>query len=437
MVTFADIKNKKKAVAVVGLGYVGLPLAVALAKYFDVIGFDISQERIAELKRGQDSTREVDFAQLKAHSIFFTTEAAELKRAGIIIVTVPTPIDHHHKPDLTPVISATYTVGANMSSGSVVIYESTVYPGVTEDLCVPILQKTSNLILGQNFAVGYSPERINPGDKLHTLETVTKVVAASDQATLKLLARVYGLVVKAGIHRAPSIKVAEAAKAIENTQRDINIALMNELSLIFERLNIDTLSVLEAAGTKWNFLPFRPGLVGGHCIGVDPYYLTYKAEEVGYHPEIILAGRRVNDNMGKYVAAACVKLLIKLDARIVGARVGILGITFKENIPDIRNSRVVDIIAELREFGITTLVHDPMAYATETMHEYNITLTSMNKLNNLDALILAVPHEQYHALRPEDLRALFRKQEKALVMDIKGFWDKQQLQQAGFTVWRL
>ena len=436
MTSLDDLLQKKSAVAVVGLGYVGLPLAVALSRHFDVIGFDINRARVTALNAGHDATNEVDDADLASSCAKLTDDPAELARAGVIIVAVPTPVDTHRRPDLTPVIGASRTVGRHMTRGSVICYESTVYPGVTEDVCVPLLEQESGLNFPDDFTVGYSPERINPGDKVHRLESICKIVSGSDFATCELLARVYGTVVKAGIHRASSIKVAEAAKVIENTQRDINIALMNELSMIFNKLGIDTLEVLEAAGSKWNFLPFRPGLVGGHCIGVDPYYLTYKAEEIGCHPEVILAGRRINDGMGKYVAETCVKRLINANRRVKGARVGILGFTFKENVPDIRNTRVVDIIAELKEYGVSALVHDPEADPAEAMREYGQQLLPMNDFNNLDALILAVAHEKFRALGVAEIRGMFE-DSRVTLLDIKGFWQKNVLQEAGFDLWRL
>ena len=350
---------------------------------------------------------------------------------------MPTPIDEHRSPDLTPVVGASHTVGRHMPKGCVVVYESTVYPGLTEEICVPILEQESGLTYGTDFTVGYSPERINPGDKVHTLETIKKIVSGSDQATANLLAQVYGSVVKAGIHRASSIKVAEAAKVIENTQRDLNIALMNELAIIFERLGIDTLEVLEAAGTKWNFLPFRPGLVGGHCIGVDPYYLTFKAEEMGFHPEVILAGRRTNDNMGKYVAECLVKRLIKNGNVVSGARVGILGFTFKENVPDLRNTRVVDVIRELKEYNVVPLVHDAEADPAEAMREYGQELVDLDQLRDLDAVLLAVSHKAYAALTPEDIKARCKDGNKAVLMDVKGFFDPQTMRAAGIDYWRL
>ena len=436
MVSFDSLLQKKSSIAVVGLGYVGLPLAVALSRHFDVIGFDINAARIGALNKGHDATNEVEDTALACCTVRFTSNATELDKAGIIIVAVPTPVDSHRTPDLTPVISASRTVGRHMSKGCVVCYESTVYPGVTEDECIPLLAQESDLRFPEDFTVGYSPERINPGDKVHRLEAIRKVVSGSDAATADLLVLVYGAVVTAGIHRASCIKVAEAAKVIENTQRDINIALMNELALISDRLGIDTLEVLEAAGSKWNFLPFRPGLVGGHCIGVDPYYLTYKAEEIGCHPEVILAGRRINDGMGKYVAEICIKRLINADRCVSGARVGILGFTFKENVPDIRNTRVVDIIAELREYGISVLIHDPEADPAEAMREYGQELLPLDALKDLVALILAVPHEEFKALGVDALKAMFSGKPVTLI-DIKSFWNKRAMLDAGFALWRL
>ena len=436
MISFDDLLSQKSSVAVIGLGYVGLPLAVALARHFSVIGFDINVARVEALKNGHDATREVEDEALAASGVRFASDPAVLMEAGVIIVAVPTPVDSHRTPDLSPVIGASRTVGRHMSKGCVVCYESTVYPGVTEDECIPILTKESGLRFPEDFTVGYSPERINPGDKVHRLETIRKVVAGCDAATADLLVQVYGSVVTAGIHRASSIKVAEAAKVIENTQRDINIALMNELSMIFNRMHIDTLEVLEAAGSKWNFLPFRPGLVGGHCIGVDPYYLTYKAEEMGCHPEMILAGRRINDSMGKYVAEACVKRLISANKHVKGARVGVLGFTFKENVPDIRNTRVVDIIAELKEYGIIPIVHDPEADVAEAMHEYGQELLPLGALKNLDALILAVSHDNFESIDAAVIRSMFAAA-PVVLLDIKGAWNKQEMLAVGFSFWRL
>ena len=436
MVTIEDLRQKKSAVAIVGLGYVGLPLAVSLSHHFTVIGFDINSARVEALKKGHDATNEVDDASLAAARVRFSCDPESLREAGVIIVAVPTPIDSHRRPDLTPVVGASRTVGRHMRKGCVVCYESTVYPGVTEDECVPLLERESGMKFPQDFTVGYSPERINPGDKVHRLETIKKIVSGSDAATADLLAGVYGAVVRAGIHRASCIRVAEAAKVIENTQRDINIALMNELALIFNRMGIDTLEVLEAAGSKWNFLPFRPGLVGGHCIGVDPYYLTWKAEEIGCHPEVILAGRRINDDMGKYVAETCVKRLIRAGKTVRGARVGILGFTFKENVPDIRNTRVVDILAELEEYGVSPVVHDPQADPAEAMREYGREIVGLDAFRDLDAVILAVAHREFAAIDAQAIRAMCGGKPVTL-LDIKGFWDRQAMLDAGFDLWRL
>jgi UDP-N-acetyl-D-galactosamine dehydrogenase len=437
MVRFEDLQSRRTPLAVVGLGYVGLPLVVALARHFDVIGFDISTERVRELASGRDRTNEVAPDALAACEAAYTADPKELKRAGVIIVAVPTPIDANNAPDLRPVVGASRTVGENLTPGAVVCYESTVYPGLTEEVCVPLLEDRSGLACGRDFFVGYSPERINPGDKVHTLETIVKVVAGQDKPTLDLLDAVYSAVVKAGTHRASSIKVAEAAKVIENTQRDLNIALMNELSLLFGRMGIDTLEVLQAAGTKWNFLPFRPGLVGGHCIGVDPYYLTFKAQSVGYRPEVILAGRRINDSMGKHVAEVAVKRMIGCGCLIKGAKVGVLGLTFKENVPDLRNSKVVDVVRELAEFGVEVLVHDPMADPLEAHEEYGLTLAGLERFTGLNALILAVSHQAFAALTPRDLAAMFANPAGAPLLDIKGVLDPAAMRRAGFDYWRL
>ncbi|MDR0239367.1 MAG: nucleotide sugar dehydrogenase [Deltaproteobacteria bacterium] len=437
MITLNELTERKRPLAVVGLGYVGLPLAVAFAGHCNVIGLDVNAARIAELREGRDHTREVEAAVLREAKICYTADPAELAQAGVIIVAVPTPIDSHRNPDLRPVLGASATVGRHMSGGSVIVYESTVYPGLTEEICLPILEKESGLKLGRDFALGYSPERINPGDKVHTLASIVKIVAASDASVADLLAGLYGLVVKAGVHKASGIRVAEAAKVIENTQRDLNIALMNEFAIIFQRMGIDTLDVLEAAGTKWNFLPFRPGLVGGHCIGVDPYYLTFKAEELGYHPQVILAGRRINDGMGKYLAETAVKQLIRMGVRVGTAKVGILGFTFKEDVPDLRNTRVIDMVRELEEYGVSVVVHDPEAAPEEALHEYGQTLSPLEELQDLDALILAVPHKAYRSLSPADLRARFARPDRALLMDVKGFFGREALAEAGISLWRL
>lgn len=437
MTNFEQLRAREKPLAVVGLGYVGLPLATAFGRELDVIGFDINERRVAELKTGKDHTREVSGNDLAAAGIAFTSDPAALKKAGVIVVAVPTPIDSHRNPDLTPVVSASVLVGRNLSPGCVVVYESTVYPGLTEEICVPILERESGLKAGADFAYGYSPERINPGDKVHTLKTVTKIVAGSDAATTDLLASLYGSIVTAGVHRASSIRVAEAAKVIENTQRDLNIALMNELAIIFGRMGLDTREVLEAAGSKWNFLPFRPGLVGGHCIGVDPYYLTFKAEELGFHPEVILAGRRINDRMGKYVAESAIKRLIAAGRKINGCRIGVLGLTFKENVPDLRNSRVIDLIRELEDYGATVLVSDAEADAAEARDIYGVELLPLQALSNLDAIILAVSHDAYANLDPVTLKSWFAAPDAGVVLDVKGILNPAGVARAGLDYWRL
>ena len=393
----------RERIAVIGLGYVGLPLSVALARNFETIGFDLDPERIAELHSGKDRTREVAPGILESSPLVLTADAESLSGRSIYIVTVPTPIDERNRPDFSAILSACALVGPNLSPGSIVVFESTVYPGVTEDICGPALEKSSGLRCGSDFKLGYSPERINPGDKDHPLEKIVKVVAGQDEETLERLVAVYGSVVEAGIHRAPSIKVAEAAKVIENTQRDVNIALMNEISKICELAGIRSADVLAAAGTKWNFLKFHPGLVGGHCIGVDPYYLTAKAEELGHHPEVILSGRRINDGMGAYVGEHVVRLLARHDLPLKKARVAILGFTFKENVPDIRNSKVIDIYAKLRSYGIEPLVHDPLADRDAMLDEYGISLCEWGELQSVNALVLAVPHAAYDVMGPDEL----------------------------------
>lgn len=420
MVTVEHIQHKTSCVAVVGLGYVGLPLLLQLAKHFRTIGFDISQRRISELSHTYDRTHEVSKETLQTIQTHYSSNPTDLQQADIIIVAVPTPIDAYRNPDLTPLTNATHIVAQNMRQGCIVVYESTVYPGATEDVCMPLLEEISGYTCGKDFTVGYSPERINPGDTVHTLENITKIVSGSDKRTTDILSQLYGTIIHAGIHKASCIKVAEAAKVIENTQRDLNIALMNELAIIFDKLGIDTLEVLEAAGTKWNFLPFRPGLVGGHCIGVDPYYLTRKAEEVGYHPQVILAGRRINDEMGKYVTETCIKLLIKQNVLINKARVGILGLTFKEDVSDLRNTRVVDIVKELKDYGVTPLVHDPLVDAADALHEYGLHLEPFSAVTNLDALILAVPHKEYLQYSAQTFLSCFKNPHTAILMDVKG-----------------
>ena len=435
MSIYEDLVNKKEKLSLVGLGYVGMPIAVAFAKKVQVIGFDINESKIKMYKKGVDMTREVGDEALKETTVDFTSDASRLKEAKFHIVAVPTPVNDDHTPDLTPVESATRTLGKNLTKGSIVVYESTVYPGVTEEICVPILEKESGLKCGIDFKVGYSPERINPGDKVHRLETIVKIVSGMDRESLEEIAKTYELVVEAGVHRAESIKVAEAAKVIENSQRDINIAFMNELSIIFNKMGIDTQAVLKAAGTKWNFLKFYPGLVGGHCIGVDPYYLTYKAEQLGYHSQVILSGRRINDDMGKYVAENAVKRLIKSDKNIKGAKVAILGITFKENCPDTRNSKVVDIIKELKEYEINPIVVDPVADKDEAKRLYGIELDTMDKLVDLDALIIATSHEEFKAITMKEYDKMFK--DKKVIVDVKGILNRDEYQKANYNYWRL
>ncbi len=423
-------------IAVVGLGYVGLPLAVEFGKKYRTIGFDVSDAKVDAYRRGEDPTGEVDGEALRgAQSLMFTTDAAMLKQADFLVVAVPTPVDDAHKPDLRPLLSASESVGRNLKPGATVVFESTVYPGVTEDVCVPVIERFSGLRWKEGFFVGYSPERINPGDKDRTLTKIVKVVAGDGAETLERVANTYGSVVTAGVHRASSIKVAEAAKVIENTQRDLNIALMNELSIIFHRLGIDTLEVLQAAGTKWNFLPFRPGLVGGHCIGVDPYYLTYKAETIGYHPQVILAGRRINDGMGKFVAEQTVKSMLQSGFRVKGEDVIVLGLTFKENCPDIRNTRVIDVVHELESYGLNVHVHDPVADANDTSHEYGIALTPWDRLPRSPAIVAAVAHREFSQRPVADF--VGKLQPGGVFVDVKCMADAAALQSHGVQVWRL
>jgi UDP-N-acetyl-D-galactosamine dehydrogenase len=426
----------KNKIAIVGLGYVGLPLAAHLSRHFKVIGYDINEANVSELKKGHDRTMELSDGELKKAKIKFTSKLAELPACKLFIVAVPTPVDHFHVPDLGAIENASAIIGRCMSPGSCVVYESTVYPGVTEDVCVPILERESGLKFGKDFTMGYSPERINPGDKVHTVNNTIKIISASDAATLDLLEGIYGAVVKVGLHRASSIKVAEAAKVIENTQRDINIALMNELAIIFNKMGIDTLEVLEAAGTKWNFLPFRPGLVGGHCIGVDPYYLTYKAESIGYRPEVILAGRRINDNMGKYIAERAIKMMIAADIQVRKARVAVLGLSFKENVPDLRNTRVIDIINELKDYGVEVLAHDPLADQEEARYHYNLELVSLKDIKDVDAVVLAVAHRNYQEIGLKRIAGLCRKGQPIL-LDIKAIFEPETASSAGINYWRL
>ena len=439
MSLYEKIVNGEEKISLVGLGYVGMPIAVAFSKKVKVVGFDLNAKKIELYKNGIDPTNEVGNDAIKACAVDFTADESKLKEAKFHIVAVPTPVNDDHTPDLSPVEGASEIVGRNLQKGSIVVYESTVYPGVTEDVCVPILERESGLKCGVDFKVGYSPERINPGDKVHRLETITKIVSGMDEETLDEVAKVYELVVEAGVHRAESIKVAEAAKVIENSQRDINIAFMNELSIIFNKMGIDTQSVLKAAGTKWNFLKFYPGLVGGHCIGVDPYYLTYKAEEMGYHSQIILSGRRINDDMGKYVAESTVKNLIQADVSIKNAKVAILGFTFKENCPDTRNTKIVDIYNELKEYGITAQIADPAADADEAKRLYGIEFVDMASIQNCDAVILAVAHEQFKGLSAADFDKMFKAGDNStkVLVDIKGLLDRKEYEAAGYNYWRL
>ena len=435
---YEKLVSGEEKLSLVGLGYVGMPIAVAFARKIKVVGFDLNEKKIELYKSGIDPTNEVGNDVLKNTKVDFTADPSKLKEAKFHIVAVPTPVNDDHTPDLTPVEGASRILGQNLTKGSVVVFESTVYPGVTEDICVPILEKESGLKCGVDFKIGYSPERINPGDKVHRLETITKIVSGMDEETLDTVAKVYELVVEAGVYRADSIKVAEAAKVIENSQRDINIAFMNELSIIFNKMGIDTKSVLEAAGTKWNFLKFQPGLVGGHCIGVDPYYLTYKAEELGYHSQIILSGRRINDDMGKYVAESMVKNLIKADIPVKGAKVAILGFTFKENCPDTRNTKVIDIYKELGEYGITPIVVDPAADADEAKRLYGITFDTMDAVKNMDAVIVAVAHKEFLSLDKEKISAFFDpNHSKKVFMDIKGLFDRKEYLTEDYIYWRL
>ena len=439
MSIYRKIVNRETKLALVGLGYVGMPIAVEFAKHVNVIGFDVNANKIAAYKRGVDPTLEVGDEIIKESKVDWTNDETRLQEAQFIIVAVPTPVNADTTPDLSFVISSSEIVGRNLTKDSIIVYESTVYPGVTEETCIPILEKQSGLKCGVDFKVGYSPERINPGDKIHRLTTIKKIVSGMDSETLEEIANVYRIVVEAGVHKASSIKVAEAAKVIENSQRDINIAFMNELSIIFNVMGIDTLEVLEAAGTKWNFLNFRPGLVGGHCIGIDPYYLTYRAEQFGYHSQIILSGRRINDNMGKYIAEQTVKLLIQADKSIRHARVGCLGITFKEDCPDARNSKIIDILKELSEYGINPLVYDPIVDAKDVLKFYCVELVSLDQFRDLDCVIIAVAHSEFKALSNEDIDAMFRNEpnERKVIVDVKGIRDKDELRENGYRYWRL
>lgn len=434
---YKKLLSRSESLSLVGLGYVGMPIAVEFAKRgVNVIGFDLNATKIKIYKSGIDPTKEVGNDVIKNTTVEFTADEKDLRRAKFHIVAVPTPVNNDHTPDLTPVESASEILGRNLTKGSIVVFESTVYPGVTEDICVPILERESGLQCGIDFKIGYSPERINPGDKVHRLSTITKIVSGMDQETLDTVANVYEIVVDAGVHRAESIKVAEAAKVIENSQRDINIAFMNELSIIFNKMGIDTKSVLEAAGTKWNFLKFYPGLVGGHCIGVDPYYLTYKAEKMGYHSQIILSGRRINDDMGKYVAENVVKTLIAADKSVKGAKVAILGFTFKENCPDTRNTKIIDIVKELNEYGIEPVITDSTADAVEAKKLYNVDFIDMKSIKKMDAVVLAVAHTEFASLTMEQIGSFFGEGKKVL-LDLKGLLNRKEYEAAGYSYWRL
>jgi UDP-N-acetyl-D-glucosamine/UDP-N-acetyl-D-galactosamine dehydrogenase len=430
------IKSKSETISILGLGYVGLPLAIEFSKKVKVIGFDVNSKKVDTYKAGIDVTKEVGNEEVKNTSVFFTSSEADLKNANFHIIAVPTPINMDKTPDLKPLIGASELLGRNLNKGSIVVYESTVYPGVTEDVCVPVLEKLSGLKCGIDFKVGYSPERINPGDKTHTLTKILKIVSGMDEETLNEIAHVYSIIIEAGVYKAESIKVAEAAKVIENSQRDINIAFMNELAIIFNKMGIDTKSVLKAAGTKWNFINMSPGLVGGHCIGIDPYYLTYKAEQLGYNPQVILAGRRINDSMGKYISENTVKQLIKADKQIKGARILLLGLTFKENVPDTRNTRVIDIITELLEYGVNVCVVDPAADKEEAFKEYGITIEDFDSVDNFDAIIAAVPHREFQKINLEELKRKYNS-DKFVLMDVKGMFDLEEARKSGYTYWRL
>lgn len=437
---YKRILEGKEKIALIGLGYVGMPIAVAFSKRTKVIGFDLNKEKIQIYLSGIDPTNEVGDDVIRTCNVEFTSDEEKLKQAKFHIVAVPTPVNADHTPDLSPVISASKIVGRNLVKGAIVVYESTVYPGVTEEICVPVLEETSGLKCGVDFKVGYSPERINPGDKLHRLDNIVKIVSGMDEESLKTIADIYSLVVDAGVYKAESIKVAEAAKVIENSQRDINIAFMNELSIIFNRMNIDTSAVLEAAGTKWNFLNFSPGLVGGHCIGVDPYYLTYKAEQLGYHSQIILSGRRINDDMGKYVAESLIKKLIAADISIKQAKIAILGFTFKENCPDTRNTKIIDIVKELKEYGISPVIADPEADIKEVKAIYDINIKSIHDICDCDAIILAVAHNKFKQYTIKDIDNFYRndrENQKKVLIDIKGILNKQEYDSNNYIYWRL
>lgn len=440
MEIYNKLLNKEAKLAVIGLGYVGMPIAISFAKHIDTIGYDYNPKKIELYKEGVDPTKEVGDDAIKETDLEFTNDAAKLKEACFLIVSVPTPINHDKTPDLTPVTSATRTIGQNLSKGSIVVYESTVYPGVTEDVCIPILEEESGLTHGVDFVVGYSPERINPGDKVHTLETITKIVSSSIPEYLDEIGKVYEIVVKAGVHKAPSIKVAEAAKVVENSQRDINIAFMNELALAFDRMGIDSKDVIDAMNTKWNALGFTPGLVGGHCIGVDPYYFVYQAENLGYHSQIISNGRQINDGMGEFIADKLIKELIRTGKTPIDSNVVILGLTFKEHTPDTRNSKVNDIIKRLREYDIKPTIVDPWASAEDAQAEYGVSLTDLAGVKDADAILLAVGHDEFKALSFEEITALFNQDlanDKRILLDVKSILNKEAFTEAGYSFWRL
>lgn len=435
---YEKLMRREESLSVVGLGYVGMPIAVAFAKKLNVVGFDVNKAKIELYKKGYDPTKEVGDEVIKLTTVRFTSDEAVLKEAKFHIISVPTPINKDKTPDLTAVIEASKAVGRSLTPGAVVVYESTVYPGVTEEICIPVLEKQSGLKCVKDFKVGYSPERINPGDKVHRLETIVKIISGIDDETLETVAKVYELVVEAGVYKAESIKVAEAAKVIENSQRDINIAFMNELSIVFNKIGIDTKHVLSAAATKWNFLNFRPGLVGGHCIGVDPYYLTYKAEQLGYHSQVILSGRRINDDMGTYVAENTVKTLIRADIPIKKANVAILGFTFKENVPDTRNTKIIDIIRELSQYGIFPTVSDPIADPDEADRLYGVRFAPLSDIRDVDAIILAVAHRDYKAMNTADFRRMYRQDlNKKVMIDVKGMLDRKACMTEGYFYWSL
>lgn len=434
---FERLKQRDEKVSVIGLGYVGLPVAIEFAKKYSVIGYDVNKQKLDTYLRGIDVTEEVGDQAIKDTTLQFTNDEQQLRNCKFHIVAVPTPINSDKTPNLAPIISASETIGRNLTKGSIVVYESTVYPGTTEEICIPILEKTSGLTFGEDFKVGYSPERINPGDKKNTLTKIVKIVSGSDEEALREVSDVYAHIIEAGVYEAESIKVAEAAKVIENSQRDINIAFMNELSIVFNKMDINTKAVLEAAGTKWNFLPFTPGLVGGHCIGVDPYYFTYKAEQLGYHSQIILAGRKVNDNMAKHVASNIIKSMIHAKLNVNEAKIGIFGLTFKENVPDVRNTKVIDIIKELKDYGVDVLVHDPVADPEEVQREFDIQLADETEMTDLDCVVMAVAHDAYKETYTLDKVLSLYRTDKRVFVDIKSSYDKRACEEAGLYYWSL